>query len=204
MIARMATRFSAVAMLFALFAAPAVRAQDSAAKAPDPGKVAVIEEIFTITKPEQLTQQMLEQAKATIASQGEKAFTAQVPASEDAAKTTAAYHEFQDQLFAFIAKQLDWQKLKPQYIAIYDETFTLPELEGMLTFYRSPAGQAVVTKMPTVMSKGMAVGQDAMRDLLPEIQKMAADFAANIKKAQDSERAEIGANRLLRILLQRV
>ena len=42
----------------------------------------------------------------------------------------------------------------------------------MLAFYKSPSGQAVLAKMPTVMQQGMQYMKGQMTTLMPEIQKI--------------------------------
>jgi hypothetical protein len=39
----------------------------------------------------------------------------------------------------------------------------------MLAFYQSPAGRAMLEKMPAMMPKSMALVQAQMGDLMPEI-----------------------------------
>lgn len=66
---------------------------------------------------------------------------------------------------------LDWKKLKPIYARIYMESYSEEELDGMLTFYRSPAGKAMVAKTPLVTKKSVAVSQEVMIQLQPKMQE---------------------------------
>ena len=58
-------------------------------------------------------------------------------------------------------------------------TFTrrqrLPIIQGMLAFYRTPAGQAVIEKMPLVMQNTMQAVQERMGAMMPAMQKMIAE-----------------------------
>jgi len=65
--------------------------------------------------------------------------------------------------------ELTWEKLKPQFVQLYLETFDQEEIDGLLAFYRSAAGQAFINKMPTVMQKSMAIAQSQMQTLLPKM-----------------------------------
>ena len=81
-------------------------------------------------------------------------------------------------------EELSWSKMKPQYIRIYQESFSQEDVEGFIAFYRSPAGQAYVDKMPIVMQKSMAVGAQMSQNIGPKI-KAAIDQAlkdANISR----------------------
>ncbi len=52
-----------------------------------------------------------------------------------------------------IEKEVTWDKLKPEIIGIYRETFTEDELRGIIAFFRSPAGQAFREKQRDAMMK---------------------------------------------------
>jgi hypothetical protein len=78
-------------------------------------------------------------------------------------------------------------------LRIYGEIFTADELHAMATFYSSPAGQAVATKLPIVQQKIMAELRPQMLQVMPKIQQLMRDFAtqqqAKAKKVADEAAA---------------
>lgn len=56
-------------------------------------------------------------------------------------------------------------------IGIYLQSFTQKDVDGMLRFYKSKAGQAVIAKMPVVM---------------PRIQNLTEGTAAKLKATQQA------------------
>ena len=90
-------------------------------------------------------------------------------------KTTALFHE-----------ELQWKKLEPMFVDIYRKSFTQDELDGMLKFYQSKAGQAVINKMPVVMNETMLVMRKKMQAMLPKIKKIEQDSLAQMKAAKSS------------------
>jgi hypothetical protein len=46
-----------------------------------------------------------------------------------------------------------------QMAAVYGRNFTVDEMRQMTAFYRSPVGQKVLDKMPTVMQESVSLGQ---------------------------------------------
>jgi hypothetical protein len=76
---------------------------------------------------------------------------------------------------------LDWKKLQPMYVRIYQKTFTQPEVDGMIAFYKSPAGQAVITKMPSALQTTMDEMQGTMGPVMQKMQQMQQDVVAEIK-----------------------
>jgi uncharacterized protein len=60
---------------------------------------------------------------------------------------------------AMLREEMTWDKLRPVYVQIYQESFTQEEIDGLIAFYESPAGFAFVEKMPFVMQKSMSIMQ---------------------------------------------
>jgi hypothetical protein len=66
-------------------------------------------------------------------------------------------------------------------IDIYRRSFTQHEIDGMLEFYRTDAGQAVIAKMPLVMENTMAVMQEDLRVMMPRIREIQEDTIARLR-----------------------
>ena len=56
------------------------------------------------------------------------------------------------------------QVLLSRMVPIYQSHFTAADVTGLLTFYRSPLGQKVITQMPLTMAEGMKIGQQWGRE----------------------------------------
>ena len=80
-------------------------------------------------------------------------------------------------------EEMSYAKLRPMYIRVYSESFTQEEVDGLIAFYRTPAGAAYIDKMPVVMQKTMAEMQPLMAPML-ERMKAAAQEAVDESKAQ--------------------
>lgn len=174
---------------------PPSASKPAPASAVDPKKAAVIEEIFRITKPESMMQGALEQYKMAFHQAAAQGFSQEVRKFDDPAKYQSDFNRFEERIFALLAQRLNWQKMKPQFIQTYADAFTSDELSGMLTFYRSPAGQAYVNKTPGLMAKFGAIGQQQMAGTGPEINKMMNGFMADVKKRSDASHANAPAKK---------
>ena len=51
---------------------------------------------------------------------------------------------------------LTMDRLKPLHLQLYSQHLTQEEVDGMITFYQSPVGRSMVTKMPHIMQGVMA------------------------------------------------
>jgi uncharacterized protein len=85
---------------------------------------------------------------------------------------------------AMVREEMSWAKLKPMYLQIYSETFEQADIDGLITFYSSPTGQAFINKMPEVMQKSMAVTQAQMKIMMPKMMAIIEQAAAEAKQAK--------------------
>ncbi|HUP21311.1 MAG TPA: DUF2059 domain-containing protein [Thermoanaerobaculia bacterium] len=86
--------------------------------------------------------------------------------------------EFWDEFLA----QANLEGLEEAVAGIYVKHFTAEEMEATLEFYRSPAGQSILQKMPVVMQESMAVGQQWGMELG---QKIAEELEARRKAKEE-------------------
>lgn len=123
----------------------------SAARAQEITKEAKIEQILALTKSESMVDRMFAQMKGILPPSA-------TSTPEELAKAQARVEAMRDQF------KVVWAKIRPQYVRLYADTFSDEEIDGLLTFYQSPAGRAMVEKMPELMGKFMAL-------LMPEFQQ---------------------------------
>lgn len=67
------------------------------------------------------------------------------------------------------------QKVRPQMIQAYSDTFTDEEVDAMLAWYSSPAGRSSTQKLPAVSARVSAIAQTELNALNDEINKIAED-----------------------------
>jgi uncharacterized protein len=88
---------------------------------------------------------------------------------------------------AAMKEQLTWSKLEPLYLRIYKKSFNQGEVTGMVALYKTPAGQAMINKMPLVMQNTMAEMQTMMAPVMQRIQQSQQQLVAQIKKQAESK-----------------
>jgi hypothetical protein len=131
-------------------------------------KEAKIERLLTVMNADNMIDQMFEQIKAMTA--------AQVPPGTSPEQVAQA-RQVQTKIMDLVKARISWEKMRPQYVMLYAETFSDEEISGMLAFYGSPAGRAMLEKMPALVTKIMEVAQAQMKDILPEIQRIIRESA---------------------------
>ena len=80
-----------------------------------------------------------------------------------------------------IRKLLSWDSMDALYLKVYQETFSQTEIDGMLEFYSTPAGQAVIAKLPLAAKNTMSEMQQRVQQMMPKLQEMAKETAEQVK-----------------------
>jgi hypothetical protein len=87
-------------------------------------------------------------------------------------------------LSVLIASELSYEKVEARFLPVYRETFTEEEVAGMIAFYKTPTGQAVIHKMPALMQKTMSMQQESLiQNVIPKMQEIQQQFLAEMKDA---------------------
>ncbi|MGA9263898.1 MAG: DUF2059 domain-containing protein [Desulfobacterales bacterium] len=81
-----------------------------------------------------------------------------------------------------VAREMQWQEIKNDYIGLYTDAFTEQELHQLIQFYSTPLGCKVVDKMPVLMEQSMQLGQKKMMNIMPEIQALSEEMIQEIQK----------------------
>jgi hypothetical protein len=128
---------------------------------PQETKEAKIERILAATNSTAMMDQIITQIRTLAASQLPPGMTPEQQAK--AAEVTTKMMEL-------MKSRMD--KIRPDLVKVYAETFSDQEIDGMLAFYESPAGRAMLQKMPTVTGQIMGLMQSQMGDMMLEIQRI--------------------------------
>jgi hypothetical protein len=143
------------------------------ARADEASRRAKAQEMVTLLHMDTLMKQMMDnvhqQAAAAAQQRASKSMTPQEKAKLD---------DFQNRMFALIESQMGWKSLEPDILDLYAKTFTDEDLDGMLAFYKSPAGISMVQKLPGLMTQAMQLTQSRIVALQPQLKQMISDFSS--------------------------
>jgi len=90
----------------------------------------------------------------------------------------------QAKMIAIMKDELSWAKIKDGFVQVYRDTFSQEEIDGIIAFYKSPAGQAFIDKQPALMKNTMTLMQQRMGPIMQKIQQMSAETAKELKAAK--------------------
>lgn len=144
----------------------------------DPQKEARIRELMELTGAKNLGQQLIEA--------GMEQFRSSVL---DSQPDNPRAKQFVDAFVVRFQKHFDPTLLNERLIPIYDQYLTAEDLQGLLTYYRSPLGQRMLKVLPNVAQEsqaaGYALGQKAAQDTMEELK---ADFPEFTGAKEDDKR----------------
>jgi hypothetical protein len=92
----------------------------------------------------------------------------------------AKLDEFQQKAIELIKSQMGWKALEPDYVDIYAKNFTDEQLDAILVFYKSPAGIALVDKLPTLTAEGSQLAQAKMTALQPQLRQLIQEYSKSV------------------------
>jgi len=148
------------------------------AGAQETSRRALAEELLNLMKMRENIEKSFDMVKQMIPMQMDRMMKApgQTTMPADASKRT-------EKMMDMVAQELSWDKIKDDYIALYAETFTDEELRGMIAFFKSPVGQAFISKQPEMMKKSMELSQKMIMKVMPKIHAMAREGTESVPSA---------------------
>jgi hypothetical protein len=162
-----------VVLVLALAVAPC------AAHADEASKRAKVEELISVMHMDRMMNQMLEAMKG----QTEQMMQQSPGADSMTPEQKKIETDYQAKALQIVIDSMGWKAMEPQFVTLYAQNFTEDEIDGMVTFYKSPTGQAVLNKMPQLMTSTMQLTQSLMVDVQPKLNALREDMVKQMDAA---------------------
>ena len=160
------------ALLWILISASAVAANNA------PASDASIREMLELTNAQQMIAGMKGQMTAVMNTSMQNALKGQTITPE----RQAIIDRMMAKISAVATDMLNWDNLLPIYMRTYRDSFTQDEIDGVIKFYKSAAGQAYVKKLPLVMQNVMREMQGILK---PAQERMLAIQKESMQELKD-------------------
>lgn len=144
---------------------------------PVPATLADAEAVLNKMHFEEMLERTIAQQRKLINGQFQQLSSRMVAQGVNPAEAAA----FQKRLTDEVLTILDPKQLKADVTRAYSEVFTKQELDQLGAFFSTPLGEMLATKQPAVQEKLGTVIQGRMAEIMPRVQKMGAEFAAQQK-----------------------
>jgi hypothetical protein len=138
----------------------------SPAHADSASKQMKVKELLVLMHLEEDSNRMLKAQEASIQTMSEQQLAGANPDPEQ----KKHYEVFRAQVLKLLRDALRWDAMEGDYVKLYVETYSESEVDGMLAFYRSPVGRAVVAKTPDLTQRSMFIAQTRIDAVKPKIQ----------------------------------
>lgn len=97
------------------------------------------------------------------------------------------FDKYYGKMTKVMKEEMNWKKMEPQIADLYVRHFDEKEISDMLAFYKTETGKSVIKKMPLLMQESILIGQQMMKDALPELRKVSQELTSELKEARESE-----------------
>jgi hypothetical protein len=121
------------------------------------------------------TERMVQQNSATILKQVSDA-AEKVAGPNSTPESKARLTSLEKNISQLIDAQLGWKVMQPGIIDLYANTFTEQELDVIVAFYKTPAGAALIDKIPQIDNQIQQLAQSRLNILQPQITQAFSDF----------------------------
>lgn len=161
-------------LVLTLLLAPCLLLADEASKR------AKIQEYFQLSEVQRTMEQSVDQVMAAM----RNGFMQQL---EDVRLTTdqnKVIELFHSRVGKIVKDAISWEKIKDEYTDLFAKNFTEEEIEGMNVFYRSPAGKAMIQKLPILMQRGSELGQRRMQAAMPDLQRAITELTDEVRNSK--------------------
>jgi hypothetical protein len=142
------------------------------ARADDASKTAKVQELFTTMHMDHMMDQMMDAITTSL-----RQSLGTIPGAD---QMTVEQKKLTDDFLTKTLKvandSVGWSALEPEYVKLYANIYSEEEIDGILAFYKSPAGQAMLAKTPQLTTGSMQIVQARMVDIQPKIKAMQEDF----------------------------
>ena len=135
-----------------------------------------IEQLLAVVQAQKLLDDVLNQFDARMNSTVQQTLKGKTPDTRE----QQAINNMKSKMGVLIREELSWEKIKPIYIRIYKESLTEEEVAGILSFYKTPAGQALIHKMPVLQQKTILEIRILIDVLMPRMTKIYQEYDAEL------------------------
>jgi hypothetical protein len=142
-----------------------------------PATIADANAVLNKMRFEEMMERGMQGQRKMLASQFQRMAAQMTAQGIDPAEVAAFQKKMTDEIFG----ALDPKALKDDVSRIYSEVFSKQELEQLAAFYSTPLGEMYTSKQPVVQEKLGAVIQGKMMEVMPRVQQMGREFAAQHK-----------------------
>jgi len=146
------------------------------ARADEASKEAKVKALFATMRMDHMLDQMLSSIQKEVQAMAKNTPTTKQMTPEQQKLT----QQFMDKAMKAVTDSVGWAALEPDYVRLYASTYTEPEIDGILAFYKSPVGQKMLDKTPELSAGAMQIVKSRMGDFQPKVQALQEEYVKEL------------------------
>jgi uncharacterized protein len=170
----------ATAMVWTLMCGNAVAANNA------PASDASIREMLELTN----ARQMLDSVKGQMTTMMNTTMQNAARSQTITPERQAVLDRMATRMSAVVTDMMNWDDMLPMYLRTFRAAFTQDEIDGVIKFYKSPAGKAYIKKMPVVMQNVMQEMPEFIKPVQEKMQVIQRESIQELKDLKDKEDAK--------------
>lgn len=131
-----------------------------------PASQASIEQLLKITETAKMYEATMQEMTKMI-DQSSTRLMERIPPEQQ-----GKFRELMSRLDTILKEEMSWEKMKPQYVQIYMETFNQQEIDDLAAFYQTPSGKSFIRKQPQVIQRTSALSQEKMNVMMERFSRL--------------------------------
>jgi hypothetical protein len=152
----------------AIFFAVVMMLAPVGARADEASKAAKVKDLFAVTHVDHGLDRMRGAMEQQVQSTAKNASGAEAMTPEK----KKIQQEYVDNSMKVVDQHFGWPVLEPEFLKLYMDSYSEADLDGMLAFYKSPAGQDMLSKAPALSAGVMEIVHGRMGDFQPKMQAL--------------------------------
>lgn len=96
----------------------------------------------------------------------------------------ATLERYQAKADALLDRQIGWDRIKPDLVALYQQEFSRSELEQLVAFYQSDLGRKMLARLPELNMRSAALAQARLERAVPEVNELLERMSAELESKQ--------------------
>jgi uncharacterized protein len=142
-----------------------------------PPSDASLQELYALSHRDELYNNMKAQMDAMVTASMKEASAGQASTPE----RQAILDRMHTKMRAVWDAQFNSQSFQMIMVRVFQATYTQDEVDGLIAFYKTPAGQALINKAPLLMQNTMNEMQAVMRPMVQQIAQIKRDGEEELK-----------------------
>ncbi len=141
----------------------------------EPANVQSVEKLLQLTNGPVLARSMRASVEPMLRNAFQQSIGQQAGGKKPTSAQQQAMGKLDERFNTLMNEEFSWEKLKPQIVQMYAQTFEQKEVDDIIAFYQTPSGQALLRKTPMVMNKTINGSQQILQTITPRAQQLVVE-----------------------------